>query len=84
MPSPVRETIRKEVARLLREEREKRWLSLNMLAAKSGLSRQMVSYVEQTKRNPSLDILLRITGVLEVNLDDVIRRARLSANKRGN
>ena len=84
MPSPVRETIRKEVARLLREEREKRGLSLNMLAAKSGLSRQMVSYVEQTKRNPSLDILLRITGVLEVNLDDVIRRARLSANKRGN
>lgn len=70
------EAVSSQVARLLREERIKRNLSLNELAVKAGLSRQMVSYIEQEKRNPSLDTLLRLTRALHVNLDDVIRRAR--------
>jgi transcriptional regulator with XRE-family HTH domain len=45
------------------------------LANKSGLSQQMVSFVERELRNPSLDTLLRITAVLEVRLSDVIRQA---------
>jgi len=69
------------MARLLREERLKRELSLNVLADRAGLSRQMVSYVEQEKRNPSLDVLLRITEVLEINLEDLLRRARVCARK---
>ena len=31
----------------------KRGLSLNQLAEQAGVSRQMLSYVEQEKRNPS-------------------------------
>jgi transcriptional regulator with XRE-family HTH domain len=73
------EAISSQVARLLREERIKRHLSLNELAAKAGVSRQMVSYIEQEERNPSLDTMLRITRALEINLDDVIRRARYAA-----
>jgi transcriptional regulator with XRE-family HTH domain len=60
----------------LRDERESQNLSLNSLAAKAGISRQMVSYIEQEERNPSLDTLLRITDALQINLDDVIKRAR--------
>jgi transcriptional regulator with XRE-family HTH domain len=75
------EVVSAEVARLLREERAKRKLSLNELSAKAGLSRQMVSYIEQEKRNPSLDTLLRLSWALKINLDDVIRRARLAAMK---
>jgi transcriptional regulator with XRE-family HTH domain len=75
----LRDAIQTHVARLLREARLKRALSLNLLAEKAGLSRQMVSYVEQEKRNPSLDVLLRITEVLELKLEDVIRRARADA-----
>jgi len=81
--SKIRDRIRSQVARLLREERQELGLSLNALAEKAGLSRQMVSYVEQEMRNPSLDVLLRITEVLDVNLEDVIRRARAAALKSG-
>ena len=71
----LREAISSEVARLLREERERRGLSLNMLAQKAGLSRQTVSYVEQEAQSPSLDTLLRLTLALEVDLAEIIKRA---------
>ena len=79
MPSDApREKVCSNVARILREEREREKLSLNSLAAKAGISRQMVSYIEQEERNPSLDTLLRICNALNVHLDDVIKRARLA------
>jgi transcriptional regulator with XRE-family HTH domain len=75
------EVVSSQVARLLREERKKQNLSLNELAARAGLSRQMVSYVEQEERNPSLDTLLRLARALKINLDDIIRRARRNARR---
>ena len=76
------EVISSEVARIVREERVKRGLSLNVLAERAGLSRQMVSYIEQEERNPTLDTMLRIAEVLEVPLDTLIRRARKVAEQR--
>ena len=76
----TREVICSEVARLLRVERNKRGLSLNQLAEQARVSRQMLSYVEQEKRNPSLDTLLRITDALEVRLEDLLKRARTGLN----
>lgn len=70
------------VVRILRDEREKQGLSMNAVAERSGLSQQMVSYVEREMRNPTLETLLRIAAVLEVHLDDVIRRARQSVERR--
>ena len=58
------------VAAILREEREKRSLSMNALAERAGLSQQMVSYVERDMRNPSLDTLLRICGALKLSSAD--------------
>jgi transcriptional regulator with XRE-family HTH domain len=75
----MRDRIQSEVARLLKAERQKRDLSLTILAQRAGLSRQMVSYVEQEKRNPSLDVLLRITDSLDIKLEEVIRRSRKMA-----
>jgi transcriptional regulator with XRE-family HTH domain len=71
-----REAIRKRVAELLRKRREALGLSMNVVAQRSGLSQQMVSYVERGMRNPTLETLLRICDVLETPLEDVIRRAR--------
>jgi transcriptional regulator with XRE-family HTH domain len=64
-----------EVAKLLRAQREKRRLSMTALAAKAGLSQQMVSYVERGIRNPTLETLLRITEALDVPLGKMITRA---------
>lgn len=71
----LRDAISSHVARLLKEEREKRGLSLNLLAQKSGLSRQTISYVEREVQSPTLDTLLRLTMALEVDLAEIVRRA---------
>ena len=80
--SKLDDAINSQVACLLKEEREKRGLSLNVLAQKAGVSRQTVSYVEQEVQNPTLDTLLRITSVLEVDLEKIIAKARKAASKR--
>lgn len=69
------------VARILKQEREKRSLSLAVVATEAGLSRQMVSYVEQEERNPTLDTLLRMCDALGVDFESVIRRAKAEAKK---
>jgi DNA-binding XRE family transcriptional regulator len=51
------------------------------LAQKAGLSRQTVSYVEQEVQNPTLDTLLCITAVLEIELEKIIAKARKTVSK---
>jgi transcriptional regulator with XRE-family HTH domain len=63
------------VAKILREERVKRGLSMNLVAERAGLSQQMVSYVEREMRNPTLETLLRISAALEIDFAAVIRQA---------
>ena len=63
------------VAKIFKAEREKRRLSMTTLAAKAGLSQQMVSYVERGIRNPTLETLLRLAEALEIDLAKVIARA---------
>jgi transcriptional regulator with XRE-family HTH domain len=64
-----------QVARILREEREKRDLSMTRVAELAGLSQQMVSYVEREIRIPGLDTLLRITDALDLSVAVVINQA---------
>jgi len=71
----TRQAVCTSVARLLREERVRQELSLNLLAKKAGLSQQMVSYVEREMRAPTLDTLLRIADALGIELWRVIRDA---------
>lgn len=77
----AREAICSQVARILREEREKQALSMTALSERAGLSQQSISYVEREMRVPNLDTLLRITEVLKVDLADVIRRAQKASAK---
>ena len=74
--------ISSHVAAVLKEEREKRDLSLKVLARKAGVSRQTISYVEQEVQSPSLDTLLRITSALGVDLAKIIARAQKRASKK--
>jgi transcriptional regulator with XRE-family HTH domain len=70
-----RRTLCAEVARLLRTERLKKGVSMTRLAEQSGLSQQMVSYVERGMRNPTLDVLLRMSEALEIRFDGIMGRA---------
>jgi transcriptional regulator with XRE-family HTH domain len=76
--SKSHDAVKLRVAGMLRTRREALGLSMNIVAQRSGLSQQMVSYVERGMRNPTLETLLRICDVLETPLEDVIRRARKS------
>lgn len=78
-PDCLTEEISSQVARLLKAQREQHDFSLNLLAQKSGLSRQTISYVEQEVQSPSLDTLLRLTQALEIDLEKLISQARKAA-----
>jgi len=49
---------------------------MEALGARAGLSQSMISLVERDLRNPTLDTLLRIAEVLEVDLGTIITQAR--------
>ena len=77
-----REEICSEIAHLFREERLRRKLSLNALAAQAGLNRRTVTFLETKQRTPTIDTLLRLTDVLEIRLEDLIRKARKNASSK--
>ena len=62
------------------EERKKQGLSMERLAEQAGLSTSMISLMERDLRNPTLDTLLRITDVLDMDLGTVIQAAAKSPN----
>lgn len=61
---------------LLQKERERRKLSKYFVAQESGLSPQMIAYVERGERNPTLETVLRMAEAMNVNFEDIIKRAR--------
>jgi len=70
-----------KVISLLRQERERRKLSKYFVAQESGLSPQMIAYVENGDRNPTLETVLRIASALNVDLAEVIKQARKENKK---
>lgn len=75
----LRDALAANVARVLRQEREARGLSMNIVAQRAGLSHSIVSLIERDMRSPTLDTLLRICEAMDVELADVLREAsRLS------
>jgi transcriptional regulator with XRE-family HTH domain len=71
-----------EFAHLLKEVREKRGLSLGVLAERAGLARQTLSYIEQEKQSPTLDTLLRIDSALGVGLETLVVEAKKRAARK--
>jgi transcriptional regulator with XRE-family HTH domain len=71
----LRDAIAANAVRLLREEREKRGLSMNVVAQRSGLSHSIVSLIERDLRNPTLDTLLRIAEAIGIDLGEIITQA---------
>ena len=81
--SNLRDKVSANVVCLLREEREKRGLSMNVVAQHSGLSHSIISLIERDMRNPTLETLLRIAEAIGIDLGEIITRAtKLAAQKR--
>lgn len=63
------------VLRLLAEERVRRKVSKYALAQRSGVSPQMLGYIETGERSPTLELVCRIAAALEVDLSKLFRQA---------
>jgi transcriptional regulator with XRE-family HTH domain len=71
-----RDEICAEVVRLLIQERKRQRISGNVLAERAGLSQSLISSLETNPWNPTLDTLLRIGDVLNVDVGEIISQAR--------
>ena len=66
-------------ARIVREERKRRDVSMTRLAEMAGLSQGTISLIEHEHRSPSLDTMLRIADSLGLDLSSMIARAERQA-----
>lgn len=64
-----------ELMRLLSAERKRRGLSLNRLASETGLNQSTISRLESDPQNPTMDSLLRVAEVLQVDLGLLLSQA---------
>jgi transcriptional regulator with XRE-family HTH domain len=79
----LRDAVCAHVVRVLKEERKRQRVSMEVIAERSGLSQSMISLVERDMRNPTLDTLLRIADTLKVDLGAIITKARKAAQTKG-
>lgn len=61
---------------IFRDLRRKKGLSVYALSQRSGVSQQMIAYLEKGQRTPSLQMALRLAEALELKLERVLREAR--------
>jgi DNA-binding XRE family transcriptional regulator len=66
------------LARQLASLRKKLGLSHEVLAAKAGVTRTAVSFIESGKRRPTLLILLKLVHAMDAELSTLLRKAERS------
>jgi len=69
------------IADRVRLEREARGWSLADLAARSGVSRSMISKVERREASPTAAVLVRLAGAFDLTLAGLIARAEGDADR---
>lgn len=75
------EAVVREAIRLLSEKRIALGLSMKAVADRAGVSHTMVSRIERGLRSPTLDMLLRISFAMEIELWPVLREAETRVDK---
>ncbi|WP_020404183.1 helix-turn-helix domain-containing protein [Gracilimonas tropica] len=62
------------VAVVVRKLREQKKYSQEHLAAEADLSRSMIDKIERRKRLPSLPVILKIAGALNIKASEIIAK----------
>ena len=70
---PPSDGIRGSIGQAVLEARHRRGWSIRSLAEKSGVSKGLISRLEGGEANPSVEILWRLAGALEVPFSDLVR-----------
>ena len=61
-----------QVGRNILRERKKKNMSLDELAKKSGVSKSMLSQIEQEKTNPTVITVFKISRALGINMQQLL------------
>jgi transcriptional regulator with XRE-family HTH domain len=69
-------TVKYRFGRIIRSVRERKRLTLSQLAEAAGFSVSLVSQIERNVVSPSIDTLLRLADVLEIDLDFLFKDYR--------
>ena len=75
MANPL-DTLSRNLAKNLVSLREKRGLSQNGLAKLSGVPRSTLNHLESGQGNPSLVILAKVSGALQISLEELLATPR--------
>ncbi len=62
------------IGKELRKARKQAGLSQEQLAERAGIHRTYVSLLERDVKSPTVEVLLRICGALEINASDILKR----------
>ncbi|MDR1748072.1 MAG: cupin domain-containing protein [Spirochaetaceae bacterium] len=60
----------------LRQVRERKGLTLKIVAKQAGVSESLVSQIERNRVSPAIDTLLSLTDVLDINLEFLFQEYR--------
>lgn len=58
----------------LRELRKSQGLTQEGLAAKAGVDRSYIGFLERGEANPSLTLMLKFARIFKVNTEDLLKR----------
>jgi len=67
--------IRADVAKLLKEKRQEKGLSMREVADRAGLTQPFISYIEKGDRVPTIDTLARLCFALETKASELLKDA---------
>ena len=62
------------IGKELRKARKEAGLSQEKLAGKAGVHRTYISLLERDVKSPTVEVLLRICGALEMKASDILKR----------
>ena len=80
MPEPkLPARIEAELARLLKARREELGLSKVAAAERAGVATMTIFFIEERKRSPSINTLLRVAVALEIDLWRLLKEASMKA-----
>jgi len=72
-PKPVADAMANHLGCRVKELRDERGWSLDVLASASGVSRSMLSQVERNRANPTLAVASRIAGAFGMSLAELVQ-----------
>lgn len=65
----------KSIGKIIKEKREQKGLTQQLLADKIGVTRDMLAHWERDRNNPRVDNLINLADLFNCSLDEMVGRS---------